>query len=218
MPLRDLEGTGSFFDSFMRTVVVTGGIATGKTTVCQLFLQRVPGAVLFDCDVAVHDLLTKPDIKERLKPEFGDAIFTSENEVDRSRLGKIVFSDADKRRFLENVLHPRVLKQCLKAREEALETGTVPLFLADVPLFYEVDFPIEMDEVVVVAASRDIRLRRMRERGGIDVEAAERFLSIQMPLEEKIEKSDRVIWNDGNISALRRQVHYAALIEVDTHG
>jgi dephospho-CoA kinase len=202
----------------MRTVVVTGGIASGKTTACELYKQCVPEAVFFDCDASVHDLLTNEGIKQRLATEFGNAIFTSEKEVDRPRLGNIVFADAEKRKVLEGVLHPEVLKKCLAAKEEASETGRVPLFLADVPLFYEVDFSIEPDEVIVIAASRDLRLRRLRERAGLDFEAAERLLAIQMPLEEKIARADRVIWNEGQIGALRKQVHFAALMEVDTYG
>lgn len=202
----------------MRTVVVTGGIAAGKTTVCQLFQQYSPAVAFFDCDASVHELLTKSEIKEKLKSEFGDSILDSKEEIDRPRLGDIVFSDAGKRKSLEGVLHPEVLKLCLDAKEKASIAGAAPFFLADVPLFYEVDFPIEADEVFVVAASKQTRLRRLRERGGLDAESAERLITLQMPLEEKIRKANRVIWNEGHISTLRKQVHYATLIAAETYG
>ncbi len=202
----------------MKTIVVTGGIAAGKSTACELFMQRVPEAVFFDCDEAVHDLLTKPGIKEKLRAGFGDAIFTPDDGVDRSRLGEIVFSDAAKRSLLESILHPEVLNQCLEARKTASDSGAAPLFLADVPLYYEVDFSFKVDEVVVVAASRETRLRRLRERASITFERAERLLDIQMPQEEKMARADRVLWNEGSISGLRKQVHYVATLAIENYG
>ncbi|MFV1993832.1 MAG: dephospho-CoA kinase [Verrucomicrobiales bacterium] len=199
-------------------MVVTGGVAAGKTTFCQFFQQAVGAVVVFDCDACVHDLLTRGDIKDRLRAEFGDAVFASNHEVDRSSLGRIVFEDADSRRILEGILHPEVLKRCLEARESALHAGEAPVFLADVPLFYEVEFSLGEDLVVVVAASRSIRVRRLMERGVPDEDYAERIISTQLPLKDKINRADRVLWNESDVRALRRQVHYLASLEIEEYG
>ncbi len=204
----------------MKTIVVTGGIATGKSTACRLLLEAVPRAVLFDCDVRVHELLTNETIKQRIEAEFGEDVFTEENEIDRPLLGEIVFADADRRRSLEGILHPEVRDSCLQARDEASRSDETPLFVADVPLYYETDFSIDAERVLVIAASRDTRLRRLEDRAGLDFENAERMLEIQMPLEQKMNRADRVIWNDQDIEALKKQIYYFTLLELENqnHG
>lgn len=204
----------------MKTIVVTGGIATGKSTACRLLMEAVPGAVLFDCDARVHELLTNETIKERILTEFGEDVFTEEKEIDHALLGDIVFTDADRRRSLEGILHPEVRESCLQARDEASASDKTPLFVADVPLFYETDFPIDEEKVLVIAASRETQLRRLEGRAEMGAARAEKMLQVQMPLDEKMRRADRVIWNDEDLDVLKKQIYYFTLLEIENqnHG
>jgi dephospho-CoA kinase len=195
----------------MRTIVITGGVATGKSTVCRLIGDMVPEAVLFDCDRVVHDLLTSKSIRDRLAAEFSDQILGPKGEIDRSRLGDIVFSNAAHRSLLEEIIHPAVLERCIASKEKALNSGVVPLFVADVPLYYQAEFPIEPDTVIVVAASPDDQRRRLRKRLGAEgaEDRIDLLLSSQMAVAEKVELADRIVWNSGNIETLKRQTHIA---------
>jgi dephospho-CoA kinase len=204
----------------MKTIVITGGIATGKSTVCRLICELVPETVIFDCDRVVHELLTSKTIRDRLAAEFGDQILNPKGKIDRLRLGDIVFSDAAQRSHLESIIHPAVLEQCLVSQEKALNSGIVPLFVADVPLYYQSEFSIESDAVFVVAASVDEQRQRLRDRIGpeADENRIESLISAQMPVMEKAKLADKVIWNSGNIESLRRQTRIAIDALDPSHG
>ncbi|MEM7144965.1 MAG: dephospho-CoA kinase [Verrucomicrobiota bacterium] len=196
----------------MKTIVITGGIATGKSTVCGFVARMVPKAQIFDCDVQVHDLLTSGPTRDRLVTEFGGQILDSDGEIDRSCLGDLVFSDSTKRNELESIVHPAILEKCLISKEKASSSGSVPLFVADVPLYYQVEFPIEPDAVVVVASSVDDQRDRLAARLGlgIDHERVGKMITAQMPVADKVERAGNiVIWNSGNLETLRQQTRLA---------
>ncbi|MEM9282006.1 MAG: dephospho-CoA kinase [Verrucomicrobiota bacterium] len=195
----------------MKTIIITGGIATGKSTVCGYIAELEPKAVIFDCDAVVHELLTTNLMRDRLSLEFSDHILDSNGNVDRSSLGGLVFSDVAKRRRLESIVHPAVLEQCTASRKEASESGDHPLFVADVPLYYQVDFPIDSDAVWVVGASSDEQRFRLlaRYNGDIEESRVEQLIEAQMPILEKVMLADKVIWNCGSMDSLNQQTWLA---------
>ncbi|MBK1881178.1 transcription termination factor Rho [Luteolibacter pohnpeiensis] len=189
----------------MKVCVLTGGIASGKSTVGKILLSQLPTAVLFDSDRTVRSLLEgDPRIREQIGEGFGPQALT-ETGVNRDFLRSRVFGDAKARLQLEGILHPRVRKECLDSLREARNTGA-GIFIADVPLFFETGFDFGQDQVLVVASSRATQIRRLRERGGFDDSLIEHVLSAQLPVEEKIRKADVIFWNEGPLSVLEAQV------------
>jgi len=190
----------------MRVMVLTGGIASGKSTVCRLLREFLPGMVIFDCDAAVHRLLeNNVEVAATVSAEFGADALDTHGRVDRDFLRGKVFAEEPARLRLEAILHPRVRQECLDSLERAATRGA-ELFVADVPLFYEKGFDIGQTKVIVVASSRSTQIQRLKARSGFDDPMIEAILAAQLPIQEKISRGDVVFWNEGPPVALRSQV------------
>jgi len=180
----------------MAVIGITGGISTGKSTLCACLREIVPNAKFFDADHAVHQLVDlDPEIKEEIRREFGSAIFSADHELNREKLRHIVFNDAAKRRALEQILHPQIRRQW--SAEAETHRNSPDFFFADIPLLYETGGERLCDRVVVVACSYKTQLRWLMERTSLERSAAEQMINSQMPLEEKIGRADHVVWNNG---------------------
>lgn len=190
----------------MRVMALTGGIASGKSTVCRVLREFVPSVVIFDCDMAVHRMLeADPEVARIITDAFGDQALDSQGRIDRHFLRGRVFSDETARLKLEAILHPRVRQECLDFREKAANRGA-ELFIADVPLFFEKGFDYGQDEVLVVASSRSTQIQRLKARGGFEDSLIEAILAAQLPVQEKMAKADVVFWNEGPPSVIRSQI------------
>jgi dephospho-CoA kinase len=117
----------------------------------------------------------------------------------------VVLPEAGLRAELEAILHPHVLAALESSRSEALQAG-VKVFLAEVPLHYEIGATVSADLVIVVASSPSVQVRRMMETRGLDEHTVQKFLQAQWPIEAKVERADAVIWNDGSLASLEAQV------------
>lgn len=189
----------------MKTIVVTGGVACGKSSVSRLLIKRCPLKILgFSADEQVGRLLEDPPIQLKLREAFGDAAMGAAG-VDRRWMASHVLPVPALRESLQAVLHPPVLAALEVAREEAHKRGG-NLFLAEVPLHYEIGATVSADLVIVVASSRSVQVRRMMETRGLDEQAVHKFLDAQWPIEAKVERADAVIWNDGSPASLEAQV------------
>ncbi len=194
----------------MKSWIITGGVGCGKSSVTELLaahLKLWAGSV-FSADQAAQGLLDTPQVLEKLRQEFGTAAIVSrdgQDQADRGWLRGAVFADPDKRRRLEEILHPGVLAALETARQEASEAGA-NLFLAEVPLHYEIGGTVSADLIIVAAASPEVQKRRLMERRGLDESIIEQMLRAQWPIEAKVERADVVIWNDGDRGALEAQV------------
>lgn len=193
------------------TIALTGGVGTGKSTAVRLFMEVLgERAQYFDCDAAVHELLTKSPIIGTLSKVFGEDILSSDGQIDREILRDLVFDDTAQRRKLESILHPEVLESAREAHREASRKSPPPeLFIHDVPLLYESDFPIERDFDLVIAASRETQSQRLQDHRGLSEPIIDKIIDSQMPLARKIERAGLVIWNDGTESELHEQAHLA---------
>ena len=195
---------------FMKKLLITGGVGTGKSA----FMKFV-GPVLrhrltaFSADQAVQKLYQVSSFKNSLANLFGDRVLILKNEggeleVDRAWLRDHVLPFPEARRALEGCVPGRVLEM-LEVTCDCARNAGEKVFVAEVPLHYEIGQVISADLVIVVAASRSVQVRRMMENRGLDEATAQAFLNAQWPIEAKVEKADVVIWNDGDPSALECQ-------------
>ena len=190
----------------MRVMALTGGIASGKSTVCRVLREFLPSLVIFDCDAAVHRLLeADEEVAAIISESFGAQALDAQGRIDRHFLRGRVFSDEAARLRLEAILHPRVRQECLDSLQRAATAGA-DLFIADVPLFFEKGFDFGQSQVLVVASSRSTQIQRLKARGGIEDELIESILAAQLPVQEKMSRSDVVFWNEGPPSVIRSQI------------
>ena len=194
----------------MPAIGITGGIATGKTSFCDCLREILP-AKFFNADAAARKLANEDlATKEAIRREFGAEIYSSAGDLNRGLLRSIVFADAGKKRALEQILHPPIRRQWSL---EAKEARNAPdFFFADIPLLYETDGDTLCDRVVVVACAHEIQLARLMKRTSLDRLIAGQMIAAQMPLTEKIERADHVVWNNGDRSALAAQAKLLAAL------
>jgi dephospho-CoA kinase len=194
---------------FMKSYILTGGIACGKSSVVNAFaLHFGPRAAFFSADLEAQHWLDNQSVMNELVSKFGDAAVVLEGDVrraNRTHLRERVFADPDTRHALESILHPLVFT-ALDARRLEAEKSGVELFLAEVPLHYETGASVTADLIIVVAASRAVQVRRLMERRGLNEPIIEQMLKSQWPIETKVERADIIIWNDGDLAALEAQL------------
>ena len=188
----------------MPAIGITGGISTGKTTFVECLRELVPGAVFFDADVSARELADRdPEVRGLIEKEFGAGVYSGSGDLNRERIRTIVFADADKKRALEQILHPRIRRQWSLEAESHRDSDE--LFFADIPLLYETSGEALCDRVVVVACSPGVQLERLRARMGVAESEAQQMIDAQMPLAEKIARADHVVWNNGGRELLKEQ-------------
>lgn len=193
-------------------VGLTGGIATGKSTVSEM-LRRL-GCVIIDADVLAREVVApgEPALAEIVR-EFGPAVLQPDGTLDRKALGAIVFGDADRRRRLEAITHPAIRAR-FAARLAALEAeGFDGIVVFDAAVIVESGGHRMLDRLIVVVTDEATELGRLVARDGIDVAEARRKIASQMPLTEKAKLADHVIDNSGDRAATEAQVRrvHAAL-------
>ncbi|RCX21798.1 dephospho-CoA kinase [Fontibacillus phaseoli] len=173
---------------------LTGGIATGKSTVSQMLVQR--GAALIDADVIAREIMEPGHpVLAAVARRFGQAVLTPCGGLDRKRLGAIVFSDTEERKALEAITHPAIRLE-MEQRMAELEAGDPHrLVVADIPLLYESGLESLYDEVMVVYVPRELQLERLLARDGMTRKEAEARLRAQMDIELKRERADILIDN-----------------------
>ncbi len=148
--------------------------------------------------------MSNVDVQAALVEAFGTRILHSDGTVHKARLRDIVFKDDAERRRLESIIHPSVLRALEQSRRKAQALGA-EVFLAEVPLYYEIGATVDADLIIVVAASQAMQIRRLMEIRGLDQDTAHGLLGSQWSIEAKIEKADVVIWNDGDLKAFSDQ-------------
>ena len=188
----------------MSVIGITGGISTGKTAFADYLRALIPKARVFDADSMAREL-TRSDEKVlgEIRARFGPAVFQKNGELNRGALRAIVFDAPEKRRDLEQILHPPI-RQRWSGEAERYRNST-ELFFADIPLLYETDGDALCDRVIVVACSEDIQMERLMRRTGMTEAESQTVIRAQMPLPEKIKRADHVVWNNGPQSVLADQ-------------
>ncbi|MEW6553081.1 MAG: dephospho-CoA kinase [Actinomycetota bacterium] len=193
----------------MFVVALTGGIASGKSSVAEMLAER--GAYVLCSDLLAREVVEKgkpawQDIVEH----FGESVLDGRGEIDRAKLADIVFSDTSERLYLNSVTHPRIFQlmfERLQARDA--ETGGKGVAVLDIPLLVDVKAARMFDFTLVVDASPEVQVERiLRDRGGTREEALAR-IGAQVPREERLAFADCVIHNEGDLDELRREVDRA---------
>lgn len=183
---------------------VTGGLGSGKTTVCDLLSCR--SAPVIDADEIARNLMVPGHrVFEETVAEFGPGILDERGELDRAGLARIVFADPCARRCLEDITHPFVVRE-MKRRIADLAAEGARFVVLDVPLLYEAGLDAMCDEVWVVWCRPEQQVDRVMRRGSLTEEDVRRRIEAQMPLEEKVSQADRVIDNTGTVGDLIGQV------------
>lgn len=184
---------------------VTGGIATGKSTVAWM-LQEL-GAPIIDFDQISRQVVEpgRPAWKE-IRDHFGDQILQADGELDRKRLSNIVFQDPGKRKELERITHPRITEEFLSQLGKIARKNPDTVVQAVIPLLIEVNLRHLVHKVLVVYASREKQIERLSQRDGIGRNEAELILEAQMPIDEKLVYADFVINNEYSQENTEKQV------------
>ena len=184
---------------------LTGGIATGKSTVADML--RALGAVVIDADVLAREVVEpgEPALAE-IAREFGAGVLQPDGRLDRKALGAIVFADPDKRRQLEGLTHPRIRERFMKQVAELAAQNFRGVVLFDAPVMIESGNYKNMDRLIVVVTDETTQLARLVVRDGGSRDEALRKIRSQMPLAEKAKLADYVIDNSGTRGDTERQV------------
>ena len=194
---------------------LTGGIASGKTTVANFFAEL--GVPIIDTDIIARDVVAvgAPALDE-IRRAFGDSVFSDDGTLDRKAMRRLIFSDCRKRRQLEGILHPRI-------REATIEQAaavTYPYMIIVVPLLVESPMREFVDRVLVVDCSEEVQLSRLVSRDADDEEQARSMIAAQAGRQERLSIADDVVRNDGDLEDTQSRVaelhhEYLALSEMD---
>lgn len=183
-------------------VGLTGGIASGKSTVSALLAEL--GAVVIDADLLAREVVAPgTDGLAEVVETFGADVLAADGSLDRPALGAVVFADPDRRRALEAIVHPRVRE--LGALREA-EAGPDDVVVHDIPLLVETGQAGQFDAVVVVDVPEDLQLTRLTELRGLTAEEARSRIEAQATRAERLAVATHVIDNSGDLDQLRHRV------------
>lgn len=186
----------------MFAVGLTGGIASGKTTISNLFAAR--GIPVIDTDVISRQLLEPGELAYcQVCGHFGDAILQSDGSIDRKRLREIVFNDRDAKSWLETMLHPLIFQRSLDAIQDS---GDAAYVLVVVPLLFETNFQSLVDRVLAVDCPAETQIERLVRRDAIETDLAQKMLEQQLQNKERLARAHDVIENRDDGGDLERQV------------
>lgn len=203
----------------MLTIGLTGGIASGKSTVSIEFEKL--GAVIIDADQIARALIHphKP-LWRKIIAYFGTEIQREDLTIDRFRLGEKVFANETPRAVLNKMIHPEIRREIDRRLKEIEKEHPNAVVLVDAALLIETGTFKEMDKIIVVSASKRNQIRRLMDRNSLSEEAAKDRIRAQMPVEEKRQYADYVINTDGSVEEIRRQVRkiHAKLMAIGAKG
>lgn len=189
----------------MILVGLTGGIATGKSTVADLF--RRFGAAVIDADQLARDVVQpgKPAWREIVKC-FGKRVLLPDRTIDRPALGSIVFRNRRKLRRLERIIHPRVAREQQRSARRIARRTPNAIIIYEVPLLFEAGVNTRVDKIIVVTADRETQVARLKQRNGLTRRQAFQRIRSQMPLAEKARRADIVLDGTKSKSLLSREI------------
>ncbi|MCY9137883.1 dephospho-CoA kinase [Peribacillus frigoritolerans] len=183
---------------------ITGGIASGKSTV-SLYLQEL-GFTIVDADLASRAVVEPgEEAYHQVVKAFGEDILLADGNIDRVKLGSIIFNDQEKRLLLNGIVHPAVRNWMRVKTEAALASGEETVFM-DIPLLFESKLTFMVDKTLLIYVDEQVQLERLMNRNGLSETEALARINSQMPLADKKALADAVIDNNGDINETKRQV------------
>ncbi len=188
----------------MITIGLTGGIATGKSTVAKVLHRK--GVAVINSDELTHQAMVPGEPGyDRVITEFGSKVLSPDGKVNRRLLGEIVFKDRAARKKMEGIIHPIVIRG-IRQELKHYSKGGARIVLVEVPLLFEVGLMDLFDYIWVVSSSYERQLQRLMERDRLTEAEAKQRIATQMSLEEKEKRADAVIKNDNGLDLLEEQV------------
>lgn len=184
---------------------MTGNIASGKSTVAEELARR--GAIVVDADQLAREVVASGSsaLKEIVET-FGRDILNNRGELDRDKLGQMVFADVKVRAMLNRIVHPEIAKKSIKRLQELKQRTDIPLVVYEAPLLFEVGAESRVDKVLVVTIDPEEQLKRLRVRDRLSEVTAQQRMAAQMPQQEKVRRADFVIDNSGSVDETLKQV------------
>ncbi|WP_156286045.1 dephospho-CoA kinase [Oceanivirga salmonicida] len=179
---------------------LTGGIATGKSTILNELKKR--NIKVVDLDNISHELLENKEIKNEILKKISKNILTTDNKIDRKKLSSIVFSDKDKLEILNNIMHKKIINQMINI----IKNNKDDILVIEVPLLFELNLEKYFDKIILAYAPRQLQLERILKRDKKTIKEAENILNSQFDIEIKKEKSDIIIDSSNSIEKLREQI------------
>jgi dephospho-CoA kinase len=188
----------------MLIVGLTGGVASGKTTVSRVLKEA--GAYIIDADQMARELV-RPHTPawRKLVRAFGKDILREDGSLHRKKLADKVFTNLRQRKLLNQILHPRIRKEMERRAKEIGQKDPEAVVVIDAPLLVELGDHRKMDKLIVVTSTQTQQIERLKERDGISSEEALRIFSSQMPVEDKVKLADFVIRNEGSLQETKKK-------------
>lgn len=183
---------------------LTGGIATGKSTVAHMFTSfEIP---IIDADILAREVVEPgEEAYEKIVETFGKDILKNDQTLNRKKLGKIIFSDEKKRKQLNQITHPIIRKEMQRQKDVYIQQGEKCVIL-DIPLLFENNLTKEVDYTVVVYTTKETQLKRLMKRDCLTEEEAKQRINAQMSIEKKRKRADCLIDNNGTKKETFEQV------------
>jgi dephospho-CoA kinase (EC 2.7.1.24) len=189
----------------MEVIGLTGGIASGKSTVSSIL--RNLGAFIIDADIVSREIMIKGTKRYNiLVNEFGKEILRKDGEIDRKKLGNLVFADKQKLNRLNEITHPEIIRRIKEIIEEERKNGKEKAIVLDAALLIEMRLFNMVDEVWLVVVDKKTQIRRLMKRDNLNYNDALNRIKSQMSIEDKMKYADFIINNCKDFNAIKKQV------------
>jgi len=182
---------------------LTGSIASGKSTIAGILKEM--GLPIVDADLVARQVVEvgSPTLA-KIAEEFGEDVLLPSGEMDRAKVGAIIFNDEQKRLQLNGIIHPAIREEMIRQRDAFVVEGKHVVM--DIPLLFESKLQHFVEKILVVTVSPEVQLQRLMARNGLSKEEAEARIASQLPLKEKEDGADAIIYNDGTIEQSKQQL------------
>ncbi|MCS7228673.1 MAG: dephospho-CoA kinase [Candidatus Kryptonium sp.] len=188
------------------TVGVTGGIGSGKTTVCKFF-EELGAKVIYADDLAKKLMEEDENLKSKIRKMFGEEAYIG-GKLNRKFIAEIIFSNEEKKKQLESIVHPAVIKKIIAEFKKISKEKTHSFVIVEAALIFESGFDSELDYVIVVDADEEVKIKRIMERDGCSREEVLKRMKAQMNPTKKRKLADIVIQNNDDIQTLKEKVKF----------
>lgn len=188
----------------LKVLGITGGVATGKSTVSKI-LRRYGGYLISADEIAHKIILPGKKVYKKIIQQFGKEILNKNLTINRRKLGDIIFKKKQLRKILEKVTHPEIIAKIKKETKRTKNSKKYKFIILEAPLLFEAKISSLVDLAIVIACSKKIQIKRLMKKG-YSRSLAENRISSQFPLSKKIKKADIVIYNNNSIKILRKNV------------
>lgn len=192
---------------------LTGGIGSGKSTICQQFTSL--GVPVINTDLIARDVVsTGQPALQALKNRFGSIIMNADGSLNRTELRKIIFNNRQQKSYVEGLLHPLILQLL----QQQLKEITAPYVIIEIPLLIEAEWQSQVDQILVVDLPEVLQIERLMMRSELDKNNLEQIINSQISRKERLNHADQMIDNSGNISEIVPQIaklhqHYLQLAQ-----